>query len=48
MGFDSDQGTHFTEVVQEVARMFKVKWNLNSPYSIRSIGMGNPDSQDEG
>ncbi len=30
---DSDQGTHFTgQVVKEVSRMLKIKWNLHCPY----------------
>ncbi len=29
---DSDQGTHFTgQVVKEVSRMLKIKWNLHCP-----------------
>ncbi|KAL1276948.1 hypothetical protein QQF64_023621 [Cirrhinus molitorella] len=30
---DSDQGTHFTgQVVKEVTKMLKIKWNLHCPY----------------
>ncbi len=36
---DSDQGTHFTgQVVKEVSRMLKVKWNLHCPYRPQASG----------
>ncbi len=36
---DSDQGTHFTgQVVQEVSRMLKIKWNLHCPYRPQASG----------
>ncbi len=36
---DSDQGTHFTgQVVKEVSRMLKIKWNLHCPYRPQASG----------
>ncbi len=36
---DSDQGTHFTgQVVKEVSRMLKFKWNLHCPYRPQASG----------
>ncbi len=36
---DSDQGTHFTgQVVKEVSRMLKMKWNLHCPYRPQASG----------
>ncbi len=36
---DSDQGTHFTgQVVKEVSRMLKIKWNLHCPYRPKASG----------
>ncbi len=38
---DSDQGTHFTEqVVKDVSRMLKIKWNLHCPYRPQASGQG--------
>ncbi len=35
----SDQGTHFTgQVVKEVSRMLKIKWNLHCPYRPQASG----------
>ncbi len=35
----SDQGTHFTgQVVKEVSRMLKIKWNLHWPYRPQASG----------
>ncbi len=37
---DSDQGTHFTgQVVKEVSRMLKIKWNLHCPYRPQASGL---------
>ncbi len=39
---DSDQGCHFTgQVVKEVSRMLKIKWNLHCPYRPQASGQGN-------
>ncbi len=36
---DSEQGTHFTgQVVKEVSRMLKIKWNLHCPYRPQASG----------
>ncbi len=36
---DSDQGSHFTgQVVKEVSRMLKIKWNLHCPYRPQASG----------
>ncbi len=36
---DSDQGTHFTgQVVKEVSRMLKIKWNRHCPYRPQASG----------
>ncbi|KAL0146487.1 hypothetical protein M9458_058118, partial [Cirrhinus mrigala] len=36
---DSDQGTHFTgQVVKEVSKMLKIKWNLHCPYRPQASG----------
>ncbi len=36
---DSNQGTHFTgQVVKEVSRMLKIKWNLHCPYRPQASG----------
>ncbi len=36
---DSDQGTHFTgQIVKEVSRMLKIKWNLHCPYRPQASG----------
>ncbi len=36
---DSDQGAHFTgQVVKEVSRMLKIKWNLHCPYRPQASG----------
>ncbi len=36
---DSDQGTHFAgQVVKEVSRMLKIKWNLHCPYRPQASG----------
>lgn len=36
---DSDQGTHFTgQVVKEVSKMLKIKWNLHYPYRPQPSG----------
>ncbi len=36
---DSDQGTHFTgQVVKEVSRMLRIKWNLHCPYRPQASG----------
>ncbi len=44
---DSDQGTHFTgQVVKEVSRMLKIKWNLHCPYRPQAsgqVGLRNAD-----
>ncbi len=38
---DSDQGSHFTgQVVKEVSRMLKIKWNLHCPYRPQASGQG--------
>ncbi len=38
---DSDQGTHFTgQVVKEVSRMLKIKWNFHCPYRPQASGQG--------
>ncbi len=39
MCFHFDQGTHFTgQVVKEVSRMLKIKWNLHCPYRPQASG----------
>ncbi len=36
---DPDQGTHFTgQVVKEVSKMLKIKWNLHCPYRPQASG----------